>query len=346
MNILPLKQENLVEFQNLYIRFYFELRSKQGWKPGDENAYKKEAAHYFNRGDIILLAVQDGKSIGFARVSSREGNYWLEEIYVVPTHRGKGIGSALVKEAEREVMKHDDSLYLFVLPQDKEAIGFWKRMGYDTINTIELVKNIDERNADYRHTVELLGENFKIYGWKNENFDEEELEFMHLLERFYENGGTKEDFLDMVNKGIKDWLENVKRCRLAIEKVSKNVGRDFHVTPSELWRYLNAESYEKDTYTPQKILENDYLILHELREIEELKKKGMKITSKVILENPEVIYEAHIKALQEELRIAFQKGDKHWIKSRIKDLRNYLEDPYLPEKLRPQVKELLKLYQN
>ena len=57
MKILPLKQENLVEFQNLYTRLYLELRFKQEWKTGDENVYKKEAVHYFNRKDINFLTL-------------------------------------------------------------------------------------------------------------------------------------------------------------------------------------------------------------------------------------------------------------------------------------------------
>ena len=243
MDIFPLKQENLVEFQNLYTRFYLELRSKQGWKLGNEDIYKKEAADYFNRGDIILLAVQDGKSIGFARVSSREGNYWLEDIYVVPEFRKRGIGKYLVKEVEKRVLEQDDSLYLFVLPQDKKAITFWKGMGYDIINTIELVKNLDEmtENTQY-HTVELFGENFRIYKWKKENFDYSEIEFIHLLEKFYAVGGNKEDFLKVVNNGINEWLENVDRCKFVIEKLSKDVGRTFNVSPAELWRYITSES--------------------------------------------------------------------------------------------------------
>ena len=35
------------------------------------------------------------------------------------------MGRALVERAE-EVRKHDDVLYLFVLPQDKDAVAFWK----------------------------------------------------------------------------------------------------------------------------------------------------------------------------------------------------------------------------
>ena len=85
---------------------------------------------------------------------------------------------------------------------------------------------------------------------------------------------------------------------------------------------------------------------HELIEIEEIKKRNIKITHRVILENPKIVYEAHIEALEEELEFALQKDDKQWIKIRLEDLKSYLEDENLPEKLRPKVMEFLNSYQN
>ncbi len=63
-------------------------------------------------------------------------------------------------------------------------------MGYDIINTIELVKNLDVSEGDIEyHTIELLSENFRIYKWKKDIFDGGEMEFMRLLEKFYAVGG-------------------------------------------------------------------------------------------------------------------------------------------------------------
>ncbi|WP_240910530.1 GNAT family N-acetyltransferase [Thermococcus sp. GR6] len=164
MEIVRLTEEYLGDFQGLYIEFFRELRGKQGWNPHAEQEYKAEATYYFKRGDIIFLAVEDDKCAGFIRVSSREGSFWVEEIYVRPEFRGHGIGRKLVKKVEQEVLKWDSSLYLFVLPQDKDAVAFWKRLGYDTINTIELVKDLEPTPRDEGfHTVELLGERFRIF---------------------------------------------------------------------------------------------------------------------------------------------------------------------------------------
>ena len=155
-----------------------------------------------------MFLAYEGEAAGFIRLSSREGCFWIEELFVRPEFRGRGIGRALVERAEEEVKKHDDALYLFVLPQDKGAMAFWKKLGYDVINTIELVKGLTPtQGKNSFHTVELLGERFKIFRWNGEKFTEEERRFMELLERFYSRGGTKEKFLGIVNNSLKEWLE-------------------------------------------------------------------------------------------------------------------------------------------
>ncbi|WP_148881922.1 GNAT family N-acetyltransferase [Thermococcus aciditolerans] len=206
MEIVRLDEEHLPDFQELYIEFFRELRGKQGWKPDEEESYRKEAESYFRRGDVIFLAYER-EPAGFIRLSSREGCFWIEELFVRPEFRGRSIGRALVERAEEEVKEHDDALYLYVLPQDKDAVAFWKRLGYGTINTIELVKDLKPSGRTAFHAVELLGERFRIFRWKGEKFTEEERRFMELLDEFYRKGGTKEEFLRMVNRALKEWLK-------------------------------------------------------------------------------------------------------------------------------------------
>jgi len=112
-----------------------------------------------------------------------------------------------VKRAEEEVSKQDDFLYLLVLPQDKDAIAFWKKLGYDTINTIELVKDLRGTSDQNFHVIELLGEPFKMTRFSKEGFSKEEKLFLELLKEFYKRGGTKEDFLKLINQSLKEWLK-------------------------------------------------------------------------------------------------------------------------------------------
>ncbi len=209
MEIIRLTERNLEDFQKLFVEFFKELRGKQGWEPHDEASYRMEAEHYFRRGDIVFLAFEDENAAGFIRVSSKDGSYWIEEIYVKPPFRGRGIGRALVKAAEEEVAKHDPALYLFVLPQDRSAVAFWKKIGYDVVNTVELVKDLKELPRDRGfHTIEILGEIFRIFKWRNEDLSEEEREFMDLLKEFQRRRGGKRDLLRIFSSALKEWLEN------------------------------------------------------------------------------------------------------------------------------------------
>ncbi len=84
MEIVRLTEDYLGEIQTLYTKIFMELREKQGWKPGEEEIYRKEAEVYFKRSDLIFLALEGSKAAGFIRLSSREGWFWVEEMYVRP----------------------------------------------------------------------------------------------------------------------------------------------------------------------------------------------------------------------------------------------------------------------
>lgn len=135
-----------------------------------------------------------------------------------------------------------------------------------------------------------------------------------------------------------------EEIEVLIEGLSKKTGRAFSVSSRELWEYLHAESYEDDAYTAKDVLSNEYLLSHELLEIECLKRRGLKITSKVIVENPETVYECHLKALEEELELAFREGNLEWVEKRLKDAEGYLGDEHLPERLRDKVVKILERF--
>ncbi|MBO8175680.1 MAG: hypothetical protein H0Z18_10515 [Thermococcus sp.] len=134
----------------------------------------------------------------------------------------------------------------------------------------------------------------------------------------------------------------IVKIKKRINELSKKFGKEFNVSSEELYTYLTAETYEDDKYTLEDILSNEYLLFHELVEIECLKKRGLEVTSNVIVENPETIYECHLKALEEEFKFALKEGDVEWIKKRLKDVESYLDDEYLPKKLRDEVVEILR----
>jgi len=87
-------------------------------------------------------------------------------------------------------------------------------------------------------------------------------------------------------------------------KVLKWFGYDCNVSEKELMTYLTADTPYSDL-SSKVILSDDLWLIHELIEINELKKMGIAITGKdLIIKNLEKVYEAHLKALKLEILIA------------------------------------------
>lgn len=113
------------------------------------------------------------------------------------------------------------------------------------------------------------------------------------------------------------------------------------VTADELIQYFKADSYEEDQITFEDVLKNPLLVVHELVEITEIKKRGLKISKDVIIKNYDIIYEAHLMAADKELEVAMAMKQLEHIRDRIKDIKNWLEDPNLPVHLIERCRKLL-----
>jgi GNAT superfamily N-acetyltransferase len=83
-----------------------------------------------------VLAEVEGEAVGFAiyfpTFSSFRGRpgMWLEDIFVCPGHRGRGIGKALMAHVARVAVERACSrLEWSVLDWNEPAIGFYKSLG-------------------------------------------------------------------------------------------------------------------------------------------------------------------------------------------------------------------------
>ena len=93
---------------------------------------------------------------------------------------------------------------------------------------------------------------------------------------------------------------------------------------------MEGETPTGDTTTLEDVLQNEFLMLHEVVEISELKKKNVPIDRQTILKFYPEVYMAHFTALDYELTYALEKKNYEWFKRRFRNLRSQLDDPYLP----------------
>jgi GNAT superfamily N-acetyltransferase len=94
----------------------------------------------------VWVAVIGGKVVGFLGMILDDEEAEVEPVVVHHSHRGKGVGSALVgmaiKEAERLGVK-----YLNVKPvaRNAEAVKFFRAKGFENIGRIELFMDFSDK---------------------------------------------------------------------------------------------------------------------------------------------------------------------------------------------------------
>lgn len=88
----------------------------------------REVVERLVRGSSRVIAAYDGKDlVGFCRVVSDGSNMaWLGDVFVLPSHRGRGVGVELVREAVEFPAHRDLHWYLGT----RDAHGLYAKFGF------------------------------------------------------------------------------------------------------------------------------------------------------------------------------------------------------------------------
>jgi len=92
----------------------------------------------------VWVAEVDGRPIGFAALGLREGEDFLQHIYVAPEHQSHGIGTALFDVARRE---RPGGFRLWVFQRNEGARRFYERHGCRLLELTDGSGN-EEREPD------------------------------------------------------------------------------------------------------------------------------------------------------------------------------------------------------
>ncbi|WP_459194031.1 GNAT family N-acetyltransferase [Halosimplex sp. J119] len=98
----------------------------------------------------LLVAVEDGETVGFVMFTLDRGSYEMEvtqgvveNLYVRPGHRGEGVGSELLTTAERRLDELGaDTVALEAMATNRDARRFYRRHGYD-VHRVQLEKSLE-----------------------------------------------------------------------------------------------------------------------------------------------------------------------------------------------------------
>ncbi len=114
-------------------------------------------------------------------------------------------------------------------------------------------------------------------------------------------------------------------------------------TAQEFYDYLTGETFTGDRITLRQILGNEYLMLHEVVEVCELKRLGVAIDKDTTMTADKTkIYSAHLAAMDFELGYSLLLEDYYWLRHRLgHHFKMVKKDEHLPDSLKARAKKIL-----
>ncbi len=96
----------------------------------------------------VTVAESGGKIAGVVVLAVTEEGFLLQNVAVHPSHRGKGLGKALLEFAEAEARRHGfDSIYLYTHEKMTENDFLYKKIGY-----VEYDRRTSAAGRQFRNT--------------------------------------------------------------------------------------------------------------------------------------------------------------------------------------------------
>jgi len=125
--------------------------------------------------------------------------------------------------------------------------------------------------------------------------------------------------------------EEIENALQSATQVLRRFGRTCDVSSEDIAKWFEADTLYPDI-TLDKVLKNPWLVVHEIVEIDTVKRAGLVLTKDVIVTHTEQVDRAHLEAAVVELKIAAKNMDGAHLRDRIPDIRNWSKNPHvLPE---------------
>lgn len=123
------------------------------------------------------------------------------------------------------------------------------------------------------------------------------------------------------------------------KELLRHHGYDCKVSADDMSKWFRTNTRHADIGL-EAVLRNSLLVVHEVVEIDAVKRMGMSLAKDVIVRNPERTAEAHLMAAEVELEVAVATEDYGHIANRLHDMKAWCLDPSMPRRLRHAYSEL------
>jgi hypothetical protein len=124
------------------------------------------------------------------------------------------------------------------------------------------------------------------------------------------------------------------------KRLLREHGYHCRVDAADLVRWFEADSDHDQDIDLDKVIAMPLIVVHELVEIDNVKRTGLELGKRVILDNPEAVEVAHIRATEAELEIALSTGNLEHVRTRLGHLRAWINDSSVPPGDREKYSEL------
>ena len=102
----------------------------------------------------IFAASVNGAFVGYAVCRIDDDVVWLESVYVKKEYRNKGIATMLLKKCEEVAAEYgNETLYIYINPDNEQVIGLLNKNGYDVLNLIEVRKKYRNEKIDREYKI-------------------------------------------------------------------------------------------------------------------------------------------------------------------------------------------------
>ena len=118
----------------------------------------------------------------------------------------------------------------------------------------------------------------------------------------------------------------VARTVQEAKRLLEDHGYHCATTVADVQLWFEADTPFDENFGLDEVLRYPLLVVHELVEIENVKRMGLSLTKDVIVANLEKIDDAHMAATEIELEIAIALRDVKHIRDRLENIRMWSED--------------------
>lgn len=166
MKIRRYRNSDFESLARLYRTFFNEMREWQGWEQlelGEKEA-EETARESLGENSWVFVAEDSARLVGFARIQFWDEAYFVREVFIEKPVRRQRVGSKMLAKCENLVKRRGEtSIYLSVEPKHTISMRFLIHNGYNTLNTLELRKDLVQGSLTERQgETEILGHKLRL----------------------------------------------------------------------------------------------------------------------------------------------------------------------------------------